>query len=280
MTPVDTLIITPYLNTRAFVHHGPAPGCRLATLAPRLAVPAIIHGDALAAIVPVAALGLVAAHADLLGDFGIACPGAAQSVLLFSRVPFAAIDTTTRVMLSADSMSSVRLLFLLLRARPGPLRLPQVVEPGSASDAELVIGDAALRRQAGRHAPNDYPHGYAHVLDLAAAWRARHGLPMVFARWVVQNDTPPARRAELLGWLAAFAADQERLYALTAARDHARAGLTADDALAYLQGIRIALGAEDLAGQRRYEDELSRCPWPPELALPTPVRPIYQEVSA
>lgn len=256
---MDTLVITPYLNSRAFVHHGAPRGCRLQALAPKLAVPAIIHGDALAAIVPVAALGMLAGYADLLGSYGIACPGPARSVLLLSRQPFAEIDAGTRIALSADSMSSVRLLFLLLRARSPSAGMPRIVPADGPVDAELVIGDAALKRGASS--------AYPYVVDLATAWQARHGLPMVFARWVIQNDATAARRAELCAWLDDFAATQDSLYARTALVDHARADLDAHTALHYLAGIRIALGDAELRGQQRYEEELARYPWPPEPAV-------------
>ena len=41
-----TVVITPYLNTRAFVHHGAPDGCRLRALPLREAQAAIASGSA------------------------------------------------------------------------------------------------------------------------------------------------------------------------------------------------------------------------------------------
>ena len=267
MSAATRLVITPYLNTRAFVHHGAPAGCALLALPPRDAGPAILAGRAQAGIVPVGALGELGRQVELLGDYGIACAGPSLSVLFFSRVPFDALDGQSRIALSADSRSSVRLLYLLLAWRGGAL--PGVAAPGEPVDGELVIGDAALRRA---------PHlaHYPHVTDLAERWHHLQGLPMVFARWVIRRDATPALRERLLAWLAAYARTESTLLDRAAATDAARAGLTPDAARAYLRGIRTVLDASDLRGQQRYLNELARHDWPDfapatrRLPLPVP----------
>jgi len=255
-----TILITPYLNARAFVHHGPPPGCRLRALAPREAGPAILRGEALAGLVPVGGLAELGTRVELLGDYGISCPGPSQSVLFCSRRPFAALDATTTVRLSPDSMSSVRLLYLLLSYRGG--ELPRFVTGTGEVDGELVIGDAALRMA--REAR------YPHVIDLAECWQRQHGLPMVFARWVIDRRATRAQRAQLAWWLRAYAARAPALLDRAAAEYHAAAGLPVSDARRYLDGIRTSLRAEDLAGQARYQAELARITLPPRLAPRAP----------
>ena len=248
------LVITPYLNTRAFVHHGAPAGGELVALPPREAGPAIAAGHAVAGVVPVGALAEFVDEVELLGHYGIACPGAAQSVLFFSRAPFDALDERSRIRLSVDSRSSVRLLHLLLAWRGGGM--PQRAGPNETIDGELVIGDAALLRAAATTAP------LTHVVDLAERWHAVTGLPMVFARWVIRRDAPVALRTCLLDWLAAFARDESRLLDAAAMLDGARVGLDTRRARRYLAGIRTVLGVAELRGQQRYLDELERRDWP------------------
>jgi predicted solute-binding protein len=251
---MHTLLITPYLNTRAFVHHGAPASCDLRALPPREAGPAIARGLALAGVVPVGGLAALGPQVELLGDYGISCPGPAQSVLFFSHRPFEELDDTDCVHLTTDSLSSIRLLYLLLGYRGGRRGVPRPARAGDQVSGELVIGDAALRE---RQCPR-----YPYVTDLAAYWTARHGLPMVFARWVVHRSVPRALRARLLLWLAAFAVDEARLLDTAAAEDHARTGLDAAAARDYLRGIRTVLKAEDLSGQALYLEELAHRPAP------------------
>lgn len=250
MPTLCRLVITPYLNTRAFVHHGAPSGGELLALPPRDAGPAIAGGRAVAGIVPVGALCEFDDEVELLGNYGIACPGAAQSVLFFSRIPFEELDADARLRLTGESRSSVRLLYLLLAARGRGM--PRRAGPRDAIDGELVIGDAALLRAARRH------QVLPHVVDLAARWRATTGLPMVFARWVIRRDATSALRVRLLDWLADFAREEAGLRERAAELDGARAGLDAACARRYLEGIRLVLGADELRGQQRYLDELAR----------------------
>lgn len=248
------LVITPYLNTRALVHHGAPAGAELIALPPREAGPAIAGGRAVAGIVPVGALAEFEHEIELLGHYGIACPAAAQSVLFFSRAGFDALGEQSRIRLSTESRSSVRLLHVLLSWQGRGL--PQVAGPDEAIDGELVIGDAALVRAAAADSP------LRHVTDLAERWRAATGLPMVFARWVIRRDAPGAQRARLLEWLADYRRAEARLLDVTAALDGARAGLDQQRARRYLAGIRTVLGVAELRGQQRYLDELERLDWP------------------
>lgn len=246
------IAITPYLNMRAFVHHGAPHGCALRPLAPRDAVPALASGQVPAGVVPVGALAELGRRVELLGDYGISCPGPSRSVLFFSRRPLEDLGARDPIAVTRDSRSSVRLLCLLLASRGQAL--PRLAGPDEVPVGELVIGDAALR--AARRP------SWPFVTDLAERWQQLHGLPMVFARWVVHRDASRALRARLLLWLSAFAMNEAALLDRAAAADCGMAGLDTAGARAYLDGIRSVLRAEDLAGQQRYLDELARHDWP------------------
>lgn len=254
------LIITPYLNSRAFVHHRPPGLFRFLPLTPREAVPALLAGKAIAGIVPVGGLNELGFEAELLGQYGIACAGPARSVLLLSKVPFETLGASHHVRLSADSMSSVRLLYLLFAQRKGRRTLPRPAVEGAKIDAELVIGDRALQA--------DVRAEWPYVTDLAELWYTRHKLPMVFARWVVHRRASASMRAHLAWWLSAYGAREEELRVRAAAEDHVMAGLDADAAYTYLQGLNHVLSDEDLAGQALYERELAAHPWIEDLLVP------------
>jgi len=125
-------------------------------------------------------LGMIPSIEYACGDYAIV-PGIAigshgpvRSVCLFHRRP---LPELRRVALDTSSRTSVALLKILLHERLGrdPEYLamsPAVPELLEAADGALVIGDPAL-----------YFEGEADRLDLGQEWRARTGLPFVFAFW-------------------------------------------------------------------------------------------------
>ena len=243
------ILITPYLNNRAFVHHGAPEGCQLRAVAPRLAQAEIANGQALAGVVPVGGLNTIRHQISYAGAFGIACTGQVNSVLFFSKQPFDQIDSSSKIAITPDSMTSVRLLYLLFSYRP-QRGFPTPTFDGDAVDGELAIGDRALQLKA----EGEYPY----VLDLSAAWHRQHGLPIVFARWVIRKDAPRELRARVHEWLTEYTQNESTLLDKTAHLDAARAGLTHTGALRYLQQMRTALSVDDLHGQRTYEQGLER----------------------
>jgi chorismate dehydratase len=259
------LLITPYLNTRAFVHYGAPAGCDLQALAPREAIAAITNGSALGGVVPVGGLRQIDHLVNYIGAYGIGCAGPVDSVMFFSHHPFDAFDRHSTIRLTTESMTSVRLLYLLFAYRNGGTgELPVAVPQGIPADGELVIGDRALHmRNAGQ---------YPYVVDLSDAWFQYHRLPMVFARWVIRKDAPSAMRATILAWLAEFAVQEPELLDQTARLDGAQAGLNESAARHYLDRIRTVLRTEDLRGQRIYERDLARHRYfdqPNRICLPT-----------
>jgi predicted solute-binding protein len=108
---------------------------------------------------------------------GIACHGPVRSILLVSSRPAWEVRTLAA---DANSRTSVELARIILERRYGatPVIAPQAPDLEAmlrSADAALVIGDPALRIEAGR-----LPY---YVYDLGGEWVEMTGLPMVFAVW-------------------------------------------------------------------------------------------------
>ena len=123
------------------------------------------------ALLPVAAAE--AAGLRRIGDLGVSADGPVGSVFLFLRRPVGEVET---VFLDPSSRTSRQLALLVLDGLHG--RRPRPVDDAAAADAQLVIGDPALRRAEGPDAR----------LDLAAEWKRWTGLPFVFAAWYGRSD--------------------------------------------------------------------------------------------
>ena len=144
---------------------------------------AVFNGD-----LDVSAMSSIAyaRRADELELVPVACisaAGAVDSILVFSTVPFAEIRS---VAVTPHSATSVALLRVLLG--PDPEFRPLETAPRDALDevdAVLLIADEAL--EGGRAPFSPY------VADLGELWRARTGLPMVFAVWAARADLAPAQ---------------------------------------------------------------------------------------
>jgi chorismate dehydratase len=121
-----------------------------------------------------------ARHADmlrLLPRLCVASEGAVDSIQLVSKKQ---LEQVRVVAVTPESATSVVLTKVLLpEAEHVPL--------GEPADAELLIGDAALKSAF----ENPTPH-----YDLGRLWLERTGLPMVFAVWACPEPVP-AGLAEL-----------------------------------------------------------------------------------
>jgi chorismate dehydratase len=100
----------------------------------------------------------------------VSSEGAIDSIQLVTRLSFGQVRTVAATPESATSVVLVRVL------------LPQaeIVPFGSAADATLLIGDAALRSAF----EDPTPH-----YDLGRLWLERTGLPMVFAVWAAPESS-------------------------------------------------------------------------------------------
>jgi chorismate dehydratase len=116
----------------------------------------------------------------VIPNLSVASKQTVKSVLLLSTVPAEQIRT---VAADSSSRTSVCLLQILLRARfkANPRiesHSPDLKEMLARNDAALIIGDAALKAEAGT----------LFCYDLAAEWRALTGKPFVFAFWGVRES--------------------------------------------------------------------------------------------
>ncbi len=116
----------------------------------------------------------------ILPDISIASRGSVLSIQLFSRVP---IHDIQKIALDTSSRSSVTLLKILLAEKyqlsPTFISCEPSVNPNSiASDAVLLIGDAALKNLG----TTEYSY------DLGKEWHDLTGLPFVYACWVARGD--------------------------------------------------------------------------------------------
>lgn len=195
-------------------------------------------------LVPVAALASLGGAA-LVPGIGIAARGAVESVLLVSQSPLAQVQ---QLALDASSRTSAVLARLVVRHQARRSPPAHVMPPAKAlsaarSDervAALIIGDPALAVRG----------EFAHVVDLAAAWRDWTGLPFVFAAWGGRAGTNLKGRMHLLG--EAMRLGLARRSTIAAAHS-AATGLSREALTTYLTDrIAYELGEDDHRGLARF----------------------------
>ncbi|MGE3235495.1 MAG: menaquinone biosynthetic enzyme MqnA/MqnD family protein [Thermoleophilia bacterium] len=171
----------------------------------------------------------------------ITADGAVDSIQVFSRVPF---EEVRSVAVTPHSATSVALLRILLPDAPPFAVLDR--PPAQAledRDGVLLIGDEALRGLREPFAP--------HRTDLAEAWTARTGHPMVFAVWAAgaaATDGRGGALAELARLLtdarADYLADPEAVVQAAARRFP----FPAEFIRPYLRRLRYEFGPAERAG--------------------------------
>jgi chorismate dehydratase len=192
-------------------------------------------------------LGTIPSIEYAFGDYAIV-PGIAigshgpvRSVNLFHE---GRIENIRRVALDTSSRTSVALLKVLLRERLGrdPEYLPMapsVPDMLRVADAALVIGDPAL-----------YFAGATPSLDLGEEWRARTGLPFVFAFWAgpIGALTP----ADVERLQAALRGGRQSMARIASSYDRRGAGRAAENETYLRSNIKNDLGEEELLGLREF----------------------------
>jgi len=253
----------PYTNMAPYRQLGEPAGCHFVPCVPSESVRALKTGEVLAAAVPVGGLKALEGLVENLGPFGIAARERSMSVLLFSDRPFSEMRTPATVWLTGDSESSVRLLFLLLGYRHGFDHLPRATRNPEQANAELVIGDAALKRVLVDCRPAAGPlfhcgPDHTFVTDLAAEWFALKGRPFVFARWVIRQDAPAGVKKAMTAWLDIFGGREGELVrdCIPAAATRLKVSSRVIDA--YFKVIRRRLTDDDMAGQALFLTELAQ----------------------
>jgi chorismate dehydratase len=190
-----------------------------------------------------------ARHADrlsLLPVATISADGAVDSIQVFSKVPF---EQLRRIAVTPDSATSVALLRVLLGDGPEPFTILEG-DPDRALeevDGVLLIGDEALESlRAGIG---------AHRTDLAELWRARTGLPMVFAVWAARREvasTRPEEVAALSRRLRSARLEYAREPELVAEAAAERFPFPVEYIRSYLGRLRFDFGPAERAGLERF----------------------------
>lgn len=188
----------------------------------------------------------------LLPVASITAAGAVDSIQLFSRVPFCDVRS---VAVTTHSATSVALLRILLGTDPPPFEelegsLPDALE---RYDGVLLIGDDALHGLRSDVAP--------YATDLAARWRQRTDLPMVFGVWAARADTA-STRADDLAVLSGVLTEAHEQFAArpgpVVAAAASRYPFSEEYVRGYLGRLRFGFGDDERAGLVRFLDECRR----------------------
>ncbi len=242
--------IVPYINMRAYTLLPPPDGCDVIQLSPRHMVQEFKDGRLAAAAIPVGGLFELKGKYDFLSAFGISAKERIDSVLLFSKRPFDQLDSNCNVTLSGESATSNQLLKLLLGYEVGFNNMPCFVRQGEQADAELIIGDAALKRQ--HHAATPY------VTDLAQCWWERYNLPFVFARWVIAPNASKTVREGLSTWLESVAVSRDQWLPMVAQEAATALDISIGASEDYLHRVHYRIDMPAQHGQMLFQQEIKR----------------------
>lgn len=171
-SPTFRVGCVPYVNARPLVHYLP-PGIEV-IYAPPSRLPQLLDSGEAQAILVSSIEFLRRPGACYVGGVCIGSDGPAESVRLFSEVPFNEIKS---LRLDPASMTSNVLCQILLDTTFDVN--PQIVHEGG--DAQLMIGDRGMQE----------PTMNRYVLDLGSLWKAWTGLPFVWALWVGDSEVDP-----------------------------------------------------------------------------------------
>lgn len=182
----------------------------------------------------------------LIPGNGIGSRGPVDSVRLFSKVPFRAIQSLA---LDQSSMTSNALSRILLAevyktwpsCEPCPPNLGAML---ARHDAAVLIGDLGMAADG-----TDL-----HVLDLGEAWTEHTGLPFVWAGWIANADCP----IELQTLLSEPLSYTDLEWDAMCRHGHELTGWPLDTVTNYLQfTMRYALDDQAMAGLASYGTKLA-----------------------
>ncbi len=222
---------------------------------PSLCAQALCRGTADIGIIPVITTAQIPGLV-VLPDVAIASLDKVRSIQLVSKKPIAEIRS---VAVDTSSRTSVGLVQVLLTKFFGGARelTPMAPELGpmlESCDAGLLIGDPAMMVK------SDGLYAY----DLAEIWRAKTGLPFVFAVWTVRKAALSEMRAGLdLGSIFRRSRDHGLLpenVDATAKQWSLRMGLSEAEIASYLRdNIHYTLDAECRKGLALYFQLAAEC---------------------
>ena len=229
----------PYLNCEPFFHR--LAGVELVDLIPRRLGEAMGAGELDAG--PLSLMDYVRLESRLVPlPYGIGCPTGARSVLVFADRALADL-AGARIGVTLETSTSVELLRVLLALRYA-VEPAAWVGPEERCDAQLLIGDQAIRRVTGGPPAR-------HVIDLAVEWRDWTGLPFVFARWAVAARVPARERRRLESALdEALDRGLDAVPEIAAARRDL--GWTGAEVESYLRNFAFRLGPDEEKGAAEF----------------------------
>ncbi|MCB8931840.1 MAG: menaquinone biosynthesis protein [Fimbriimonadaceae bacterium] len=202
-------------------------------LAPPSQLPAMLDRGEAAAVLASSFDALRTPGRRVAAGVSISSYGPAESVRVFSKVPF---DRAQSLALDASSLTSNALAQILLHELHGvcprtEVRPPDLTAMLGEFDAAVLIGDRGLSASS---------EGL-HVLDLGQGWTELTELPFVWALWIGQESLTPALAGELE---AARHWGEERVVSI-AARAAQEAGWKREVAEIYLtQNMRYGFEEE------------------------------------
>ena len=175
----------------------------------------------------------------LLPELSISSESGVQSVLLFSRHPFAELKGK-RIALTGKGRTTPALLSILCQRKYGfmPVLVPTEEGRGdvlNGADAVLLIGDEALE------AREKYSDSKFQVIDLAEEWRDWTGEPDVHQQLLKSKEWGAQHPAEVLN-----AAEKKTHLPLPVLK-------------AYFSRLSYGFDKKMQAGMKRYLDEAVRC---------------------
>ena len=196
----------------------------------------------------------------LLPELSISSESGVQSVLLFSRHPFAELKGK-RIALTGKGRTTPALLSILCQRKYGfmPVLVPTEEGRGdvlNGADAVLLIGDEALE------AREKYSDSKFQVIDLAEEWRDWTGEPVVFAVWAVRRASWNLSAEKVLE------VHQQLLKSKEWGAQHPAEVLNAAEKKthlplpvlkAYFSRLSYGFDKKMQAGMKRYLDEAVRC---------------------
>ena len=125
----------------------------------------------------------------ILPGLSISADGRVASILLFSKVPVTELEGK-KVCLTSSSATSVALLKIILEHYYHVnvefiTQKPNLKEMLKECDAALLIGDDAMKADAGKKLYNGQP---LFVTDLGEVWKEFTGEKMIYALWVIRKE--------------------------------------------------------------------------------------------
>jgi len=243
--PKTKIGVVDYLNARPLVSGlDRERGVKLVPAAPSALSDLLLEGRVQVALV--SAIECFR-HPELriLPEIGVCSEGPIKSIKLFLNKPLEAVERVALDRSSRSAATLTRLVFLEFLQKPEvdffevePTTSPEEVE----ADAVLVIGDAALRADAGAMEP----------VDLGAFWTERTGLPFVYAVWMFHESTNMDAILPLLFKARDRGMPERPRIAQEAAKE---LGLPAAGLRQYLtRNLRYQLGEREIKGLERFRD--------------------------